>query len=607
VASGGNAALLIQDKPNIFQQRLANIPQGEEAYVRIELSVPLKYDNEVFELAVPTMVAARYQGAVGTDVPANLWNPPANVNGQRIQFNVVLHTGYELAGLNSPTHPVSVTDLESVRSELESRGALEPGVEIPSGFNYSTMLLQSDTYPNKDFVLRFNRKNKIQDFSVSTYMDPQNEKGFFSLSLYPDPSILTGARPDLEIVMLVDISGSQGGWPLQKEKEICNNILTRLHPEDKYTVISFNNSNSWAFGHSKVVDASEENIVTALNFINGLNSGGGTNLLSGIQAALSVPLESEKKRIYVFLTDGFISNESAIFEEIRNHASEPTIFTFGAGNSLNRFFLDEAAKIGNGFSTIITENDDLTAKVDGAWSKIESPQLSNLSVSFGSEVSVTGLLEPLSNNLYIGGAYSIYGKYTTPGPCTVVLTGYMDGEKVTISQQVNFSGKANINKMLPQIWAKETISRLRMEEGTSTINKGKIIQISENFQVLSKYTAFLAISPTPVDDGNSIGDGEYMTNVDLLDNLRTALSIEVRDGYLWVNMAEGERLLSVYIYGLDGKFLFEWSRGSSTTTDNIFKWDGTSLNGSMLPPGRYLIRIVTNLSSTSKTFMWSGR
>jgi Ca-activated chloride channel family protein len=239
-AAGGNASLLVQKMPNIFQQRLANIGFGDSAYVRIEVSMPLKYDNGVFELAVPTMVAERYQSGLAKKAQDSPWNPPEDINGQRLQFNVLVKTGYPVTGLQSPTHPIGISDLAASRSVMEQRGLLEPGEVAGVGFHNCALLLSQDTYPNRDYVLRFERESSSQDFSVATYMDAQRKSGFFALSLYPDPTLLSGDRPGLEVVLLVDISGSQGGWPIQKEKEISNMILGALLPTDRLSVLAFN-------------------------------------------------------------------------------------------------------------------------------------------------------------------------------------------------------------------------------------------------------------------------------------------------------------------------------------------------------------------------------
>ena len=50
-ALGQAAALLLQDRPNVFQQSLANIEAGDSAFVQIKVTLPLKYNNGEYELA----------------------------------------------------------------------------------------------------------------------------------------------------------------------------------------------------------------------------------------------------------------------------------------------------------------------------------------------------------------------------------------------------------------------------------------------------------------------------------------------------------------------------------------------------------------------------
>ena len=62
----------------------------------------------------------------------------------------------------------------------------------------------------------------------------------------------------------------------------------------------------------------------------------------------------------------------------------------------------------------------------------------------------------------------------------------------------------NTNIMIPKIWAKQKIEELAIDEGDTEKNKQKIIDISVEYQILSKYTAFLTTDPLPVSSENSI-------------------------------------------------------------------------------------------------------
>jgi Ca-activated chloride channel family protein len=67
VSSGYNTALLLQDKPNIFQQQLANIASTDSAWIEIELSVPHKFESNTYELTLPTMARTLARNLMVTD------------------------------------------------------------------------------------------------------------------------------------------------------------------------------------------------------------------------------------------------------------------------------------------------------------------------------------------------------------------------------------------------------------------------------------------------------------------------------------------------------------------------------------------------------------
>lgn len=605
VTSGGNAALLLEERPNVFQQRLANIAVGESAWVRIELSMPLKYANNLYELALPTLVAQRYGGGVSSSIPAgDLWNPPASVDGQRVQFNVLIQTGYPIANISSPTHPMTISQLPALRSTLEKRGVLSAKDNADMPYNNCAILDQAQSYANKDFVLRFRRSRTTQDFAMASYFDKKSTTGYFALNLFPDEALSGSDRPNIELVMLVDISGSQSGWPLRKEQEAVNALLDKLLPTDRLSLCSFNRSQYWAFSRHGVVDASTANIATARRFTNGLKAGGGTELLSAIQEILATPQQSEHQRIFVFLTDGFITNEAAIFNELRDHPPHPTVFTFGAGNNLNRYFLETSASIGNGFATEMTEFESAAGLVDNAWRMIESAQIKNVTLDFGGN-DTAQLIMPLGSSLFKGKPLTVYGRYTVGGARTVTVKGYRSGEPVSMSRTIMFATRPNLNRMVPKIWAKQRIDQLAIEEGTTTTNKDKIVSLSVEHQVLSKYTAFLAINPNALGDGGSIADdlNNFFSTPVLNTVVASADVVRVFfDGrMLRIHLPKGTELQAFAVYNLSGRRLFRFN--PSSAINGSFAWDGVLPGGIRLPGGRYIIRMETTTGIISRTVL----
>ncbi|MBN1575644.1 MAG: VWA domain-containing protein [Chitinispirillaceae bacterium] len=602
VQTGGVAALLLQDRPNVFQQRIANIAFNDSAWIQIKLTMPLEYDNGFYELAIPTMVAERYQSANASTVLSSgrMWNPPADRDGQTLQINVLLQTGFPVSQLQSPTHPLVISEIDAVRPELEARKVMDKAAQLNLPYNQGALLQQAATYPNKDFVLRFGRAAAEMDFTVASTFDTSLGIGYFYSNLFPDAALFAGERPKLDIVILVDRSGSQSGWPIAKEKEIATIILDKLTSADRFTVLSFNTAVSWCFGSAQSVEASGANITKAREFIAGISATGGTNLLAGVQAALAISSGEGLQRFFIFLTDGFITNESAILEEIKNHPTAPTVFTFGAGDNLNRYFLDESAKVGNGVSTEITETETVAPIVDAVWNKIESPQLQDIAIAM-SGLDPAQLLLPQGNMLYKGSPVTIFGVYRESGTHIVTITGTRNGETVTLTNDIDLAAAPTANSMIPQVWARQMIRKLRIEEGTGTTNKNHIIELSKQYQVISDYTAFLATSPVEATEENRIGRYTGL-HVTAAGDILLQVSMTILRNRLTIEAPSGAYITEVAVYDLNGRCLFRTLLHTSQCTR--FVWDGRLANGRRLATGRFIVKIQTTRGQITRSLFW---
>jgi Ca-activated chloride channel homolog len=598
VANGQQAALLLQNRPNIFEQHIASLKYGDTATIEIDVSFPLKWDGGVFEFTMPTMVADRYGANAATN--GNGWNPPAKVQGQSLQFNIVLQTGFAVHKIQSPSHPLLNRSFNEGKPILEQREWVLSEAKL-NPENARILYLESGTtYPNKDFVLRFERTATANDFSVASHWSASDSGGFFAYALYPDIIDTAGRQADIELVLLVDISGSQSGWPLDAEKSIARSLLGRLKSTDRLSVISFQNITTFAFPAERVVPATSGNIQTALSFIQGLVAGGGTELLNAVNTTLSVPQTSEHQRYYVFLTDGFITDEAAVIQAIRNHPSRPTVFTFGAGDNLNRSFLETSAGIGNGFATEILSGEPVETKVASAWEKIASPQLTDLEMDFGA-AQVTQMLQPVQQRLYQGMPYLVYGRYARGGNVTVTLKANRKGQPITLSRQIQLDAEGNISTVIPKLWARSQIEKWSLEEGLTQKNKASIIAISKQFQVLSAYTAFIALVPTDLTAATpnppmstAIHETQWTSTPRMV-----PLSFS-RDGAHWtLRLGAGEVLLDAVILDALGHVVYSKNHGSGV---QVWVWDGKNKQGYALRTGHYFLKVRTTRGQYQMAF-----
>src|SRR6185436_9208216 len=81
--TGHRAALLEQQRPNVFTASVANIRPGKKIMVRIRYTQQLNYDDGGFRLSFPMVVAPRYtppktlaRQVAGTETDAPLITPP---------------------------------------------------------------------------------------------------------------------------------------------------------------------------------------------------------------------------------------------------------------------------------------------------------------------------------------------------------------------------------------------------------------------------------------------------------------------------------------------------------------------------------------------------
>lgn len=600
--AGGQAALLLQEKPNIFQQRISALGPGETAFVEIRLSMPLKYVDGELELAFPTRIGPRY--GTGPGAGSGPWNPPEDRAGPEFQFNVIVESGLELGGIYSPSHPIEVGTLADTRKILQARGALAAAESPQSAYVRSVLLKTAVTYPNRDYVLRLARSESASDFSLATAADAKSQ-GHFMLSLYPDTAAFAGKRGPMELVMLLDISGSQYGWPLDREKQIALDILSRLGAEDDIDVLAFGDAVTYAFGSETPVPANAANQAVAERFIRGLTTMGGTQLLNAVDKTLAVPSKTEKQRYYVFLTDGFITDEAAVLQAISQHPSKPAIFTFGAGNSLNRYFLEECAKVGNGFATPMVEGDAVGPLVDAAWNRLESPQIGNLSVDFGG-LAVSDVLYPVSSRLYRGLPYRLYGKYAGGGPHTITVKGTRQGEPVSFSRTVDFSGEDALAWGIPKLWAREKIGQLMLQQGTGTANQAAITALSIEYQVLSRYTAFLAANPQLLSADNSISKG-MPTRLAAEERLNPRFDLSIRGGFLYLEWKLPSRVEAIRIFDMQGRLVFEFRPGRMAEAMGRWVWDGRDAGGRPLGRGRYMLSVMGRGGTRNSVFIWNPR
>ncbi|HUT34901.1 MAG TPA: VIT domain-containing protein [Planctomycetota bacterium] len=513
---GLTAALLEQERPNIFTQSVGNIPPKQEVKIEISYVDVLEYDMGVYEFHFPMVVGPRYipgsptssippvppelKGKVGeldkTKVPEGKdkpkgtgWAPdttrvpdasritppvlkPGVRNGHDISLAVWLNAGVPIQDLKVANH----------KAEVERDGVAKAAVALSRG----------DTIPNKDFVLRYGVVGAKPEMALLCHTHEAG-KGYFMLMVQPKEDERLKVSPPREIVFLVDVSGSMGGQPTAKVRETMAKLLRLCKPNDTVQLVVFASQAAKLF--EKPVPANEENIKRTVNFTQGLRGGGGTEMLKGVKMAINEPLDQERLRIVIMLTDGYIGNEAEIIAEVgRSCGDKIRFWAIGIGSSPNRFLIDGVARQGGGMAKVLGLNDETEPMAVEIMQRIHRAQLANITVDWG-QADVFETYPAKVPELWAGRPVVLFGRYGGGSQTTLTLSGDVEGKPAKWTLPVKFVANAPENGVLAQVWARNKIEELMQQTfyaGSPEVEE-EVTQLALDYRLMSQYTSFVAV------------------------------------------------------------------------------------------------------------------
>ncbi|MGE5181478.1 MAG: VIT domain-containing protein [Acidobacteriota bacterium] len=501
-AKGFVAALLTEERPNLFTQSIANLEPGATVEVTLRYVERLAYDDGGYEVVFPMVAGPRY--AAGS----NLVQAPALPAGTRsahdIALAVDLDAGVPVEELTSPSHQLVIERPAPARARVH----LAPG----------------DTIPNKDFVLRYKVAGRAPQLGVLAYKD--GGEGSFLLVAQPPASAPDVAIAPREIVFVLDTSSSMRGAPLAKARDVIRGVLGRLRPDDTFQIVRFDDQAS-ALGPRPIANK-PRNVQLTLDWLAKLEAGGGTELATGLAAALAVPHDPARLRIVAFLTDGYIGNEDEILASVGAHLGDSRVFCFGVGSAVNRYLLEEMAGIGRGTAQFVRPDEDTAAAVGAFERRIDAPVLTDLAIDWHG-LAVTDVVPHALPDLFLGQPLAITGHYAHAGAATITVRGKQGGRDVAFDVGVELPERDAARPAIATVWARQRIAELerRLERKADPALEHEILALALEHHLLTRYTAFVA-----VDDSRTTAPGDarrVVVPVDVPDAVR-GISAAVQGG-----------------------------------------------------------------------------
>ena len=489
--AGQTAALLEQNRPNVFAQAVANIPPGGTVEVEIHLVQPLHREDGRYALVLPTVIGPRFitgapDGAGNTAaVPdaAALRSPQLArgvVSCAKIDIQVAIESGLPITDLRSDYHALQV-----------ERGGEVTRLELADG----------PARANRDFSLSWALAGLEPRAQLMAQKTGAGE-GYFTLTIEPPRGVSRDKVRPRELVFVVDTSGSMSGIPLHTARAAVRRALGELGPDDTFQVIRF-------AGHAdQIAEAplsnTADNRRRALEFLDAAEGGMGTEMMAGITAALARPADPQRLRMVLFMTDGFIGGEEQVFAGIERHLGEARLFSLGVGSSVNRFLLDGMGRIGRGSSIYVGPGESPDRVIERFHGHIDRPVLTDIEIDWG-ELPVADMSPAKIPDLFAGQPVVVFGRFTGTPQGKAVLKGKLGGATITVPLKLDFS-TSKTHDGLASMWARHRVDDLLGYPGARTpmaepAAVAAVTELALKHRIMTAYTSFVAVAETRQADG----------------------------------------------------------------------------------------------------------
>lgn len=529
--AGKQAALVRQQRANMFITNVANIAPGEQVIIELEYQEIIDYSSGTFTVRFPGTITPRYhvtQGEIDinkeSQKPTNSlphgWLSPVystqkNDDKPSSQFNLNLDidVGLELVDINSKFHNVNIQN---------------------TAFGQYSIELNEQNALNRDFVLEFKPLQKEQ--AQAAFFTEQFENGErygLAMLMPPADNFIATQRLARETVFVVDTSGSMHGQSMEQAKNALFYALSLLDSNDSFNIIGFDNVVTLM--SDKPLVASGFNLRRAERFIYGLQADGGTEIQGALDAVLDGSQFDGFVRQVIFLTDGSVSNEDALFKSIQAKLGDSRLFTVGIGSAPNSFFMRRAADVGKGSFTFIGSTSEVQPKMQQLFDKLAHPAITNLALSDENGNSLDFWPSPLPD-LYFNEPIMVAIKLNNAS--NVILNGQTAQGPISINLNTQAGSNA---KGIAKLWARQKIKSLLLYNSQNAV-KDEVQQLALTHQLLSPFTAFIAIEKTQI---NPIA--EQTANATNAVPQGMAMRLPQTDGQSKVHIILGILLLSGFV------------------------------------------------------------
>ena len=456
IVKGNSAYMMEQETDNIFKISVGKIDRDEEVKIKIQYVDKFEITDNTIQVLMPTLVTPRYKSKITSKL----------VYGKvdyTIDFNININKTINRKSISCSSHKINVID-EDKRERVEV-------------LNYDL---------SKDFKLNIELKNELSSNAITS--KTRDGKDMIYLSFMPE--ILDSYEDsEKEYLFIIDVSGSMMGEKLKETKHAVIECLKQLDTGDKFNIIPF--ESDFEAMNIKSIEYNEENMEKAIKYINSLKPLGGTEILDPIKFAL---YEKDTEKIILLFTDGQVGNEDEIIKFVEDNINRSRIFPFGIDTNVNSSFIKQLARVGNGKAELIQPREKIDDKIIRTFARIQTPLLEEIKIDYGNNTLLNEIRE--EKCLFNYEFFNVFAEIEQLKDDIQLKGKILDKEYVW---KINKDEINNTNVDLEVLFAKQEMERLEeyirntYEDDKIENYKKRIIELSEKYNINSKYTSFITV------------------------------------------------------------------------------------------------------------------
>lgn len=484
MADGHGAFLLDQERPNIFTASIGNLRPGEAVEVELRYVALATVMGPATRLMIPTTVTPRY---VPADAGVEVGQPDAErVNPEvrrevpyGLTLSVDVTTASRLVGVSSPSHPIA--------TRLRDGGA-------------TVELGQEDAALDRDFVLLVEVEAAHRPRAVVA----REEDGarVCMVSFAPDPA--TVPEQGSEVLFLLDCSGSMGGDAIAQARRALELCVRALSARDTFNVTRFGSQHESLWSAPRPLD--DANLDAAIAWVRASAANlGGTEVLRPLQELIERPVDPERARQVLLLTDGAVSNEAQVIALAERNASGARIFSFGIGAGASEHLVRGVATASRGAAEFIFPGERIEPKVLRMFNRVRTPALTDVAIDWGGlEVEQRPRAAP---PVFAGDLLTVFGRVRDGAATEVALTA--GGQRWVVPIDLE---RAPAGGPVPTLWARAAIADLEAGAGRGSSQRrpeadarrrGELVALARRYGLMSSATSYVAVEERAEGDRTS--------------------------------------------------------------------------------------------------------